>query len=53
MTGNWTAIAMAFVALFLVGGVVSFLKQGLKAGALLLGALAAMATTAAVLWWRA
>ncbi|MBG0829553.1 hypothetical protein HS041_17440 [Planomonospora sp. ID67723] len=51
MTENWTAIAMAFVALFLVGGIVSFLKQGLKKGAVLLGALAALATTAAVLWW--
>ncbi|MEU0516305.1 hypothetical protein [Streptosporangium sp. NPDC006007] len=51
MSDNWQAVAMAFVAMFLVGGVVSFLKQGLKAGALLLGVLAAMATTAAVLWW--
>ncbi|MFD0888304.1 hypothetical protein ACFQ08_27515 [Streptosporangium algeriense] len=51
MTGNWTAAVMAFVALFMVGGIVSFLKQGLKKGALLLGVFAAMATTAAVLWW--
>ncbi|GAA3445821.1 hypothetical protein [Planomonospora venezuelensis] len=51
MTENWTAIAMAFVALFLVGGIVSFLKQGLKKGAALLAALAVLATTAAVLWW--
>ncbi len=51
MSDNWTAVAMAFVALFLVGGIVSFLKQGLKVGALVLGVLAAMATTAAVLWW--
>ncbi|WP_433377305.1 hypothetical protein [Streptosporangium sp. CA-115845] len=51
MSDNWSAIAMAFVALFFVGGVVSFLKQGLKKGAVLLAALAALATTAAVLWW--
>ncbi|MBB4915809.1 hypothetical protein ACFY19_08055 [Streptosporangium saharense] len=50
MIDNWTTVAFAFLALFLVGGVVSFLKQGLKKGALLLGALAAMAVTAAVLW---
>ncbi|MFJ2029395.1 hypothetical protein [Streptosporangium sp. NPDC087985] len=51
MSDNWTAIAMAFIALFLVGGVFSFFKQGLKMGALLLAALAVLATTAAVLWW--
>ncbi|MFF5204570.1 hypothetical protein [Streptosporangium sp. NPDC000396] len=51
MSDNWTAVAMAFVALFMVGGVISFIKQGLKKGALLLAALAALATTAAVLWW--
>jgi hypothetical protein len=51
MSDNWTAVAMAFIALFLVGGIVSFYKQGLKVGALLLAALAALATTAAVLWW--
>ncbi|MFC4059920.1 hypothetical protein ACFOWE_16565 [Planomonospora corallina] len=51
MTENWTAIAMAFAALFLVGGVVSFLKQGIKVGALVLAGLAALAITAAVLWW--
>ncbi|MDP9861896.1 MULTISPECIES: hypothetical protein [Streptosporangium] len=51
MSDNWTAVAMAFVALFLVGGIISFFKQGLKVGALLLAVLAALATTAAVLWW--
>ncbi|WP_433255710.1 hypothetical protein ACQPYK_15320 [Streptosporangium sp. CA-135522] len=51
MSDNWTAVAMAFIALFLVGGIISFYKQGLKKGALLLAALAALATTAAVLWW--
>jgi hypothetical protein len=48
---NWAATAMAFIALFLVGGIFSFFKQGLKKGAILLGALAALAITAAVLWW--
>ncbi|GAA3082617.1 hypothetical protein [Streptosporangium carneum] len=51
MSDNWTAVAMAFIALFLVGGIVSFFKQGLKTGAVVLAVLAAMATTAAVLWW--
>ncbi|WP_329093183.1 MULTISPECIES: hypothetical protein [unclassified Streptosporangium] len=51
MSGNWAAVAMAFVALFLVGGIVSFLKQGLRKGAVLLAVLAALSTTAAVLWW--
>ncbi|ACZ85866.1 hypothetical protein [Streptosporangium roseum] len=51
MSDNWTAVAMAFIALFLVGGIVSFIKQGLKVGAVLLAVLAALATTAAVLWW--
>lgn len=51
MSDNWSAIAMAFVALFLVGGIVSFLKQGLKGGAVLLAVLAVLATTGAVLWW--
>ncbi|MEV4244334.1 hypothetical protein AB0J63_13080 [Streptosporangium canum] len=51
MSDNWAAVGMAFIALFLVGGIVSFIKQGLKVGAVLLAALAALATTAAVLWW--
>lgn len=51
MTDSWTAIAMVFVGLFLVGGVVSFIKQGLKLGAVVLGVGAALALTAGVLWW--
>ncbi|GAA3033956.1 MULTISPECIES: hypothetical protein [Streptosporangium] len=51
MSDNWSAVAMAFVALFLVGGIISFIKQGLRRGAVLLGVLAVLATTAAVLWW--
>jgi hypothetical protein len=51
VTDSWTAIAMVFVGLFLVGGVVSFIKQGLKLGAVVLGVGAALALTAGVLWW--
>ncbi|GGL10020.1 hypothetical protein Sme01_32620 [Sphaerisporangium melleum] len=51
MTGNWTAIAMIFVALFLLGGVFSFIKQGIKAGAAVCGVGAALALVAGVLWW--
>lgn len=45
------AIVLAFVGLFLVGGVISMLKQGLKIGAVICGVGAAMAITGAVLWW--
>ncbi|MFO7251189.1 MAG: hypothetical protein DIU60_010615 [Actinomycetes bacterium] len=51
MTENWTAIAMVFVGLFLVGGVISFVRQGLRLGAAVLGVGAALALTAGVLWW--
>ncbi|MEV0584873.1 hypothetical protein [Nonomuraea sp. NPDC050310] len=51
MPGNWTAVAMIFVGLFLVGGVVSLFKQGMKAGAAVCGVLAVLAITAGVLWW--
>ncbi|GAA5052658.1 hypothetical protein HNP84_001463 [Thermocatellispora tengchongensis] len=51
MTDNWTAAIMVFVGLFLVGGVVSFFKQGLKLFAAVLGVGAALAITAGVLWW--
>jgi len=51
VTDNWTAIAMVFVGLFLVGGVVSFVKQGIKGGAVVLGIGAALALTAGVMWW--
>ncbi|MGC5014059.1 hypothetical protein ACLQ2R_25125 [Streptosporangium sp. DT93] len=51
MSDNWSAVAMAFVALFLVGGIISFIKQGLRRGAVLLAVLAVLATTTAVLWW--
>ncbi|WP_214416857.1 hypothetical protein [Sphaerisporangium fuscum] len=51
MSSNWTAVAMIFVGLFLIGGVVSFYKQGIKVGAVVLGVGAVMAITAGVLWW--
>jgi len=51
VTENWTAIAMVFVGLFLVGGVISFVRQGLRLGAAMLGVGAALALTAGVLWW--
>ncbi|MCG5212449.1 hypothetical protein [Streptosporangium sp. KLBMP 9127] len=51
MTENWTAAVMVFVGLFMIGGVVSFFKQGLKVFAGVLGVAAALAITAGVLWW--
>ncbi|GII90353.1 hypothetical protein [Sinosporangium siamense] len=52
MPSNFLAVAMVFLGLFLVGGVVSTLKQGhSKAFAGVLGVLAAMAIAAGVLWW--
>jgi len=51
MTENTIAIVMVFLGLFLIGGVVSLVKQGMKVGAVLCGAGAAMALAAGVLWW--
>ncbi|MEU9885725.1 hypothetical protein AB0M95_12085 [Sphaerisporangium sp. NPDC051017] len=51
MTSNWTAIAMIFVGLFLIGGTYSFARQGIKVGAVLVGAGAVLALAAGVLWW--
>ncbi|MDH2428575.1 hypothetical protein [Sphaerisporangium sp. TRM90804] len=51
MSSNWTAPVLVFVGLFMIGGVVSFLKQGIKIGAAVLGVGAALAITAGVLWW--
>ncbi|MFI0416864.1 hypothetical protein [Spongiactinospora sp. 9N601] len=51
MTNNWTAAVMMFVGLFLIGGVVSFFKQGMRLFAVVLGVGAALAITAGVLWW--
>ncbi|MFC4585566.1 hypothetical protein [Sphaerisporangium corydalis] len=51
MSSNWTAVAMVFVGLFMIGGVFSFFKQGLRVGAVVLGVGAVLAITAGVLWW--
>ncbi|MEV4010302.1 hypothetical protein AB0J35_07370 [Nonomuraea angiospora] len=51
MTENIIAIAMVFIGLFLIGGVFSLAKQGLKIGAAVCALGAAMAITAGVLWW--
>ena len=51
MSDNWTATAMMFVGLFMIGGVYSLLRQGLKIGAAVLGVGAALAITAGVMWW--
>jgi hypothetical protein len=51
VTGNWVALVMIIVALFLAGGVFSFVRQGLRAGAVVLGVAAALAATAGVMWW--
>jgi hypothetical protein len=51
MTENLIAGVMVFIGLFLVGGVFSLAKQGLKIGAVICALGAAMAITAGVLWW--
>ncbi|MDP4508408.1 hypothetical protein [Nonomuraea turcica] len=51
MTDNLIAGVMVFVGLFLIGGVFSLAKQGLKIGAVVCALGAAMAITAGVLWW--
>jgi hypothetical protein len=43
---------MIFIGLFLVGGVISGLRQGLKLLAVLAGAGAALAIWAGVMWWQ-
>ncbi|MGP3915241.1 hypothetical protein OHA25_45775 [Nonomuraea sp. NBC_00507] len=51
MTDNLIAGVMVFIGLFLIGGVFSLAKQGLKIGAVVCALGAAMAITAGVLWW--
>ncbi|WP_433442030.1 hypothetical protein [Nonomuraea sp. CA-141351] len=51
MTDNLIAGVMVFIGLFLIGGVFSLFKQGLKIGAAVCALGAAMAITAGVLWW--
>ncbi|MFI7704844.1 hypothetical protein [Nonomuraea sp. NPDC049480] len=51
MTDNLIAGVMVFIGLFLIGGVFSLARQGLKIGAVICAVGAAMAITAGVLWW--
>ncbi|MER7500169.1 hypothetical protein [Nonomuraea pusilla] len=51
MTENLIAGVMVFIGLFLIGGVFSLARQGLKVGAVVCALGAAMAITAGVLWW--
>ncbi|GAA3207972.1 MULTISPECIES: hypothetical protein [Nonomuraea] len=51
MTDNLLAGVMVFIGLFLIGGVFSLFRQGLKIGAAICALGAAMAITAGVLWW--
>ncbi|MGN9839417.1 hypothetical protein ACTMTI_14980 [Nonomuraea sp. H19] len=51
MTDNLIAGVMVFIGLFLIGGVFSLARQGLKIGAVVCAVGAAMAVTAGVLWW--
>ncbi|MFG2072765.1 hypothetical protein [Nonomuraea maritima] len=51
MTDNLLAGVMVFVGLFLIGGVISLIRQGTKIGAVVCAVGAAMAITAGVLWW--
>jgi cbb3-type cytochrome oxidase subunit 3 len=51
MTENLIAGVMVFIGLFLIGGVFSLFRQGLKIGAAICALGAAMAITAGVLWW--
>jgi hypothetical protein len=43
---------MIFIGLFLIGGVISGIRQGLKLMAALAGICAALAITAGVMWWE-
>ncbi|WP_214104472.1 hypothetical protein [Acrocarpospora catenulata] len=43
---------MIFFGLFLIGGVISFFRQGFKVAAVVTGAVSALAITAGVLWWQ-
>ncbi|MEV0596498.1 hypothetical protein [Nonomuraea cavernae] len=51
MSENAIAIAMVFIGLFLIGGIFSLAKQGLKIGAVICAIGAAMAIMAGVMWW--
>ncbi|MGI5490605.1 hypothetical protein [Microtetraspora malaysiensis] len=49
---TFASVGMIFVGLFLIGGVISAVRQGLKGLAIVSGAAAALALTAGVLWWQ-
>ncbi|MEW9531474.1 hypothetical protein [Microbispora sp. NPDC049125] len=49
---NTSSTIMIFVGLFLVGGVISGVRQGARLLTLLSGVGAALALTAGVLWWE-
>lgn len=49
MSLTWTSALLIALGLFLVGGVISFVRQGLKLVAVVLAALAALAVAAGVL----
>lgn len=49
---NFASVGMISIGLFLVGGVISGLRQGLRLMAVLCGVGAALAITAGVLWWE-
>ncbi|SDI07257.1 hypothetical protein [Nonomuraea jiangxiensis] len=51
MTDNLLAVALVFIGLFLIGGVISLFRQGVKIGAAICVVGAVMAITAGVLWW--
>ncbi|WP_162842227.1 hypothetical protein [Sphaerimonospora mesophila] len=46
------SVGMIFVGLFLIGGVISGVRQGIKPLAVLAGVGAVLAITAGVLWWE-
>jgi hypothetical protein len=51
MSENLIAPVMVFIGLFLIGGVFSLAKAGLKFGAAACALGAAMALTAGWMWW--
>lgn len=49
---NLASVGMIFLGLFLVGGVISGVRQRIRPLAVLSGIGAALAITAGVLWWE-
>ena len=47
---GWTAVLLLALAAFLIGGVISFIRQKRRNAAIILGILAVMAIAAAFLW---